>query len=65
MEGVTSTGTGLERAHAIIGENSGKGTKGDKFSDAFSNKDTTVTTFDSFFTLKIAQIADNQSRGRG
>ena len=65
MEGVTLTGTGLERARAIIGENSGKGTKGDKFSDVFSNKDTTVTTFDSFFTMKIAQIADNQSRGRG
>ena len=65
MVDVASTGTGLERACAIIGENSGKGTKGDKFSDAFSNKDTTVTTFDSFFILKIAQIADNQSRGQG
>ena len=65
MVDVTSKGTGLERARAIIGENSGKGTEGDKFSDAFSNKDTTVTTFDSFFTSKIAQIADNQSRGRG
>ena len=29
MEGVTSTGTGLERAGVIIEEYSGKGTKGD------------------------------------
>ena len=52
---------GLERAFAAVTESSGKGTKGDKFSEAFSNKDITVGTFSEFFQSKMEEIGAHQS----
>ncbi len=69
MVDVTSTGIG--NAIETITGNAGKGNKGDNFR-VFNNKDTDVTTFESFFESKMIQFtanmeraADNQSRGRG
>ncbi len=52
---------GLETALAAVTASSGKGTKGDKFSEAFSNKNTTVSTFSTFFLSKMEEIAAHQS----
>ena len=52
---------GLERALTAVTESSGKGTKGDKFSEAFSNKDITEGTFSEFFALKMEEIGAHQS----
>ncbi len=68
MVDVTSTGIG--RASEIITGNAGQGNTEENFR-VFNNKNTEVTTFESFFVSKMAQFtanmeqaAENQSNGQ-
>jgi hypothetical protein len=60
MEGVTLRG--LEQAISVIETNSGKGNKGNKFSDVFANEE--IKTFSDFFEWKMEQIAGRQDNGQ-
>ena len=67
---VEVSSTVIGRASETITGNAGKGNKGENFR-VFNNKNTEVTTFESFFTAKMAkftanmeQAAENQSNGQ-
>lgn len=57
--------TGLMHASEVIQANPGKGNKGDKFSEIFSDGERTISTFADFFQWKIEQIAARRGEGAG
>ena len=61
MDGVNFRG--IENAMNVIENNPGKGNKGDKFSEIFSDEEKTISTFSDFFEWKMEQIAARQGKG--